>query len=152
MALLDDYQQLRQRLIEDVREAWQFTENDPVYVAPMESEPNADRWAVIQKAGPITNETYTAGVNGLERMVWTFDVTGAFRRPTGVHVDDFLAGLAFDLRAKVNPATEAPGSGYASVASYWVVNSLDWEIGDPQDAYLRVTAQIQFEVHPGRLD
>lgn len=151
MALYDDYLTLRAKVASQIRSAWSFEDGDKVYFAPMETEGyRGDRFAFITPGGSFAEDYYTAGAQGTNQLTWTLDIVGSWMRDGIEFIDDFLAEKAFALRAALHPETAE--TGYAGVASMWIVREIDWRLGDPSDQWLRVMVKVEFVVIATRLD
>lgn len=153
MAMLEAYQAVRARLMDDMRSAWDWDATVPIFTAPMETlevPSTAQQFGVVNLSGSLNADYDTAGQGELH--TWVFEVVGSWRRTPELVRSDFGPDMCFRLRAAIHPASESPQSGYADVASLWMVKTMDFDLGEPMDGWVRVMATVEFVVLAGRLE
>lgn len=155
MAMLEGFQAIRARIMSDMRSAWGWDETVVIHTAPMETldiRGTENAYGVINLSGPMVADWGTAAENGNETHTWTFAVVGAWRRDPELVRSDFGPDMLFRLRAALHPASASPQSGYADVATLWMVKQMEYDLGEPSDAWVRVMATVEFIVYANRLE
>jgi hypothetical protein len=108
--MLIEYTTIVNKIEEDIRSAWGFTEENPVYSTVYPDEEESDKFAVIQRFSDIDIDGLTITD---ENANWQFAIEGSFKIKDIVSIDTEQIRLAAQLRALLteNPHYATLGNG-----------------------------------------